>query len=82
MSFYSFSKDADNVQKSGLYSDMITTTKLKPGRKISGFVMFQTRKGEANSSTLKLIYGMQEVAMQDVGIMPYDEWKEFFSGKK
>jgi len=82
LSFYSVSKDKETVETSGMYSDLITNMTLKPGRMTEGFVIFITRKGRATADNLELYLGKNSIKLTNVGLMPYAEWKEFFSGKK
>lgn len=81
LSYNPLSKEAGSVERSDLYADMITSASLKPGQVIEGFIMFMTPKGKATAQKLTLYFDDNYIELENIGLMPYEEWKGIFAGE-
>ncbi|MEY8214556.1 MAG: DUF4352 domain-containing protein [Colwellia sp.] len=62
ISYYSISRDLTELKLNYSSLHIITSTTLKPNRKISGYVLFPTARGKADADELELIYQDRKIA--------------------
>jgi len=56
ISYYSISRDLSELKLNNYSLNVITSTTLKPNRKIDGYILFPVGYGEAKAKDLELFY--------------------------